>query len=139
MFSVGRRNKIMSEGMRFDSVAQKDRLSVDIGDVKTRIESCRTDAAWRELTLTGKVRTLIIEKLEDLEAGGPVELSADDVETLRLLIGFLNYLIDHFDHDGYSLSEISKILGRPDDKGLVNLVQKLQNGQAQPKPGAKVK
>jgi hypothetical protein len=117
-------------------VAAKDRIGVDISDIKQQIESCRNDAAWRELSLAGKVRTLTIERLEVLRAGGDL---AQQSETLELLLGFLNYLIDHFDHDGYSLSEISKILGRPDDKGLVNLVQKLQNGQAQPKPGAKVK
>jgi hypothetical protein len=57
----------------------------------------------------------------------------DDAETLELLIGFLNYLIDNFDHDGYSLAEISQLLGRRDDKGLVALVQKLQsNGTSKP-------
>lgn len=117
------------------AVAAKDRIGVDVSDIKQQIESCRNDAAWRELSLAGKVRTLTIERLEVLRAGGDV---AEQAETLEMLLGFLNYLIDHYDHDGYSLSEISKLLGRPDDKGLVRLVQKLQNGQSQSKPGARV-
>ena len=118
------------------SMAARDRIGVDISDIKQQIESCRNDAAWRELSLAGKVRTLTIERLEVLRAGGDI---AQQSETLELLLGFLNYLIDHFDHDGYSLAEISQILGRPDDKGLVALVQKLQNGQSQTKPGVKAK
>lgn len=118
-------------------MAAKDRIGVDISDIKEQIESCRNDAAWRELSLAGKVRTLTIERLEILRAGGSV---AEQSETLEMLLGFLNYLIDHSDHDGYSLSEISKILGRPNDKALLALVQKLQqNGQSQPKSGAKAK
>jgi hypothetical protein len=62
-----------------------------------------------------------------------------DAETLERLLGFLNYLIDNFDHDGYSLAEISRLLGRPDDSGLVALIRKLQNGQGQTKAGAQKK
>ncbi|MBW4465070.1 MAG: hypothetical protein KME07_06475 [Pegethrix bostrychoides GSE-TBD4-15B] len=115
-------------------VAQKDRISVDIADLKQRIESCRDDAAWGELPLTGKVRTLVIERMNYLErakSGGEVALSSSDAETLQLLIGFLNCLLDTHDRDGYSLSEIAEALGR-DDKGasLIALISKLQNGDA---------
>ena len=51
-------------------VAPKDqtqRISVDITDIRERIESCRTDSAWSELSLTGKIRSLLIDRLEQLE------------------------------------------------------------------------
>lgn len=50
-----------------ESVAAKDRISVDISDIKDRIEGYRTDPAWRELSLAGKIRALVIEKLEEKE------------------------------------------------------------------------
>ena len=114
------------------TVAQKDRISVDIADLKQRIESCRTDAAWGELPLTGKIRTLVIERMTQLDhvkQSGEGSISSSDAETLQLLIGFLNCLLDTHDRDGYSLSEIAEALGR-DDKGasLINLIAKLQNG-----------
>lgn len=54
------------------------------------------------------------------------ERAGQDAEILELLTGFLNNLINTRDHDGYSLSEISKLLGRSSDRDLVNLVLKLQ-------------
>ena len=110
------------------TVAQKDRISVDIADLKQRIESCRTDAAWGELPLTGKIRTLVIERMTQLDhvkQSGEGSISSSDAETLQLLIGFLNCLLDTHDRDGYSLSEIAEALGR-DDKGasLINLIAK---------------
>lgn len=50
-----------------DAVAAKDRISVDIGDIKDRIEIFRTDPAWRELSTAGKIRALLIEKIEEKE------------------------------------------------------------------------
>lgn len=53
-----------------ESVAPKDqtqRISVDVADVRDRIEACRTDPAWGELSLTGKIRALLLERLEQLE------------------------------------------------------------------------
>ncbi|MEM1279779.1 MAG: hypothetical protein AAGG53_07075 [Cyanobacteria bacterium P01_H01_bin.152] len=53
-----------------EPVAPKDqaqRISVDIGDIRERIESCRTDSAWGELSLTGKIRSLILDRLEQLD------------------------------------------------------------------------
>jgi hypothetical protein len=57
----------MSAEVCFDSMAQKDRISVDITDIKDRIENYRTDPAWRELSMAGRVRALVIEKLEEKE------------------------------------------------------------------------
>ena len=51
-----------------ESVAAKDRISVDISDIKDRIDGYRTDPAWRELSLAGKIRALVIEKLEEKES-----------------------------------------------------------------------
>jgi len=48
-----------------EAVAAKDRISVDIADIKDRIETFRSDPAWRELSTAGKIRALIIEKLEE--------------------------------------------------------------------------
>ncbi len=115
-------------------MAARDRIGVDISDIKDQIESCRNDAAWRELSLAGKVRTLTIERLEVLRAGGDI---AQQSETLELLLGFLNYLIDHCDHDGYSLAEISQVLGRDSDRELVAMVKKLQDGSVVKSKAAK--
>lgn len=51
-----------------EAVAAKDRISVDIADIKDRIETFRSDPAWRELSTAGKIRALIIEKLEEKES-----------------------------------------------------------------------
>ena len=48
-------------------MAAKDRISVDITDIKDRIELYREDPAWRELSMAGKIRALVIEKLEAKE------------------------------------------------------------------------
>ena len=48
------------------AVAQKDRISIDISDIKEEIEACRSDAAWSELPLSAKIRVLVKERLEQL-------------------------------------------------------------------------
>ncbi len=45
---------------------KQDRLTIDIGDLREDIEKCRQDAAWEELSLSGKIRTLIKERVEQL-------------------------------------------------------------------------
>ena len=50
-----------------DAVAAKDRISVDIADIKDQIETFRSDPAWRELSTAGKIRALLIERLEEKE------------------------------------------------------------------------
>ena len=47
-----------------DKMAQKDRISVDVTDIKEQIEGFRDDPAWRELSLASKVRVLVLERLE---------------------------------------------------------------------------
>ena len=51
----------------YNDVAAKDRISVDISDIKEQIEKYRNDPAWRELSMAGKIRALVIEKLEEAE------------------------------------------------------------------------
>lgn len=47
---------------------KQDRLTIDIGDLREGIEKCRQDAAWEELSLSGKIRTLVKERIEQLTA-----------------------------------------------------------------------
>ncbi|MBD1864543.1 MULTISPECIES: hypothetical protein [Trichocoleus] len=59
----------MSEIFTIDSaVAQKDRISIDVSDLREDIENCRVDAAWTELPLSAKIRVLIKERLEQLKS-----------------------------------------------------------------------
>lgn len=50
-----------------DSVAQKDRISIDISDMRDEIDTCRSDAAWHELPMSAKIRVLLIERLDLLK------------------------------------------------------------------------
>jgi len=50
---------------------KQDRLTIDIGDLREDIEKCRQDAAWEELSLAGKIRTLIKERMEQLLVNQP--------------------------------------------------------------------
>ena len=53
--------------MTKDSDVTRDRLTLDITDLKESIESCRNeDPAWRELSLSGKIRALLVQQLEDM-------------------------------------------------------------------------
>jgi hypothetical protein len=54
------------------SKEKRDRLTIDISDLREDIETCRQDAAWQELSLAGKIRTLVKERIEQL-----VEKKAD--------------------------------------------------------------
>lgn len=55
----------------FDSelpVGQRDRISIDVNDLREQIEQCRDDAAWSELPLAAKIRVLVKERLAEIEA-----------------------------------------------------------------------
>ncbi len=45
----------------------QDRISIDISDLRERIENARPDPLWKELSLSKKVRILLIEQLEQVE------------------------------------------------------------------------
>jgi hypothetical protein len=58
----------MNENLTNDDSVARDRLTLDITDLKERIEACREDdPAWRELSLSGKIRALVVKQLETLE------------------------------------------------------------------------
>ena len=46
---------------------KRDRISIDLGELRERIENVRDDTAWKELTITQKIRTLIRDQLDALE------------------------------------------------------------------------
>lgn len=59
----------MREDLTIDSaVAQKDRISIDVSDIREEIETCRNDAAWSELPLSAKIRVLVKERLAEIKA-----------------------------------------------------------------------
>ncbi len=62
------------------AVAQRDRISVEVGDLKEEIETCRTDAAWSELPLSAKIRVLVKERLQQIkkENGEPTKNPSPD-------------------------------------------------------------
>lgn len=54
--------------MTGDEMAQGERLTIVLGDLRDRIEAARkNDAAWAELSLSGKVRALLEERLQEIE------------------------------------------------------------------------
>lgn len=58
----------MYVAMTKDSEVSRDRLTLDITDLKERIEASRQDdPAWRELSLSGKIRALLVQQLEEME------------------------------------------------------------------------
>lgn len=51
------------------SAMQKNRFSLDIDDIRQRIEDVRAQHVWwTEMSLSAKIRTLIIERLDQLES-----------------------------------------------------------------------
>lgn len=52
----------------FNKMAARYRFSLDIDDIRDRIEKVRTkNIWWQEMSLSAKIRTLIIERVEQLE------------------------------------------------------------------------
>lgn len=51
-----------------ETMASRDRLTLDIGDLRDRIEGVRSDTSWAEMSLAQKLRVLIRERLEQLES-----------------------------------------------------------------------
>ena len=49
------------------SQSQRGRLSIDVKDIRERVENCRDTPSWREMSLTQKLRVLILERLEEIE------------------------------------------------------------------------
>jgi hypothetical protein len=49
---------MMSE-LRDEMARNGDRLTIEIGDLREQIETCRNDDAWKELSFSAKIRVLI--------------------------------------------------------------------------------
>ena len=49
-------------------MGQRDRISVDVSDIREQIDACRDDFAWAELPLAAKIRVLLQERLEQIAA-----------------------------------------------------------------------
>jgi len=47
---------------------KQDRVSVNLSDIRERIETVRSDVLWKEQSLTKKVRILLQEYLDMLES-----------------------------------------------------------------------
>lgn len=47
---------------------QRDRVSIDLTGLIESINQCRNDATWNELSLTKRVKVLLIERLNKLES-----------------------------------------------------------------------
>ncbi|BBD63541.1 hypothetical protein NIES2109_64160 (plasmid) [Nostoc sp. HK-01] len=45
----------------------QERTSIDLSELRERIENARPDPLWKELSLSKKVRILLIERLEQIE------------------------------------------------------------------------
>lgn len=58
----------MDDPLDDELVSQRDRISVDVSDIKEQVENCRDDVAWSELPLAAKLRVLIKERLAQMEA-----------------------------------------------------------------------
>ena len=47
---------------------KRDRLTIDISNLRDRIEVARSDAAWKQLSLNKKIQVLLEERLDAIEA-----------------------------------------------------------------------
>ncbi len=48
-------------------MGNQDRTSVNIGDLRERIDNAREGIMWQELSLNQKIRILLQERLEEIE------------------------------------------------------------------------
>ena len=48
-------------------MAPRYRFSLEIDDIRERIENLHSTVWWREMSLAAKIRTLVIERVEQLE------------------------------------------------------------------------
>jgi hypothetical protein len=48
-------------------MASRYRFSLEIDDIRDRIENLYATVWWREMSLAAKIRTLVIERIEQLE------------------------------------------------------------------------
>jgi hypothetical protein len=48
-------------------MAARYRFSLEIDDIRDRIETLYSTVWWREMSLAAKIRTLVIERVEEIE------------------------------------------------------------------------
>lgn len=48
-------------------MAPRYRFSLEIDDIRERIENLYSTVWWREMSLAAKIRTLVIERIEAIE------------------------------------------------------------------------
>jgi hypothetical protein len=48
-------------------MASRYRFSLEIDDIRDRIETLYSTVWWREMSLAAKIRTLVIERIEQVE------------------------------------------------------------------------
>ena len=46
---------------------KRDRLTIDISNLRDRIEAARTDPAWKQLSLNKKIQVLLEERLDAID------------------------------------------------------------------------
>ena len=46
---------------------KRDRLTIDISNLRGRIEAARTDPAWKQLSLNKKIQVLLEERLDAID------------------------------------------------------------------------
>lgn len=84
----------------------KERLSLDVGDLKGRVEKCRKDPSWHELSFSGKLRSLILERLEQIDPIQPPAQNSDSAQSESEAL--LNEFLDSIEQGKfYSDKEIS--------------------------------
>ncbi len=72
---------------------------------------------------------LLTNSIDELEQSGlipPPPPPQQNEEQLALLKDFLNVLLDTNGHNGFSLAEIADMLGRDNDRALVELIAKIR-------------
>lgn len=49
-------------------MSSRVRLSLKVDDIRSRIENLHTKVWWREMSLAAQIRTLLFERIEQIEA-----------------------------------------------------------------------
>jgi hypothetical protein len=50
-----------------------DRISIDLTNLRERVENTRNDSAWKALSLSKKVRILLEERLDEIEREAKIQ------------------------------------------------------------------
>ncbi|NEQ96388.1 MAG: hypothetical protein F6K30_06640 [Cyanothece sp. SIO2G6] len=89
---------------------QVERTTVPIEGLKERIETCRSDSAWKALAISQKCRILIEERLDEI-APEPHQIVELERDQLNQITEFLKLLMGTRKRNGISLVEVASLLG----------------------------